>query len=224
MRRLRDSGRVLNPSTSLRDAAQGSGLSVPFSGRDLLDADDGPQTFTVNCHLKILTQPTIDLEDMIAEMQVIFDTADVRMPIGSRQNLTGSDFTDLLDLNVGQCAGNTTTEQNDLFDERDDAGKDDLVIYFVRSTVPAFNGCGSHPDDQPGCVVAQGASLWTLAHEVGHVLDLPHISGEQDQNGNCVTPNFTRLMTGCSTNNITSTPTLSSGEIDTVQGSDYAQE
>ena len=33
-------------------------------------------------------------------MQVIFDTAAVRMPIGSHQNLTGSDFTDLLDLNV----------------------------------------------------------------------------------------------------------------------------
>jgi hypothetical protein len=43
-------------------------------------------------------------------------------------------------------------------------------------------------------VVAQNASIWTLAHEVGHVLGLSHV----DDNN--------RLMTGNGTTNITNPP------------------
>ena len=58
------------------------------------------------------------------------------------------------------------------FANRDGAGGNDVVVYFVRSTVPPFNGCAAHPAGRPGAVVARGASQWTLAHEVGHVLGL----------------------------------------------------
>jgi hypothetical protein len=74
-----------------------------------------------------------------------------------------------------------------------------VVVYFVRSTVPAYNGCAAHPEGQPGAVVAQIATVWTMGHEVGHVLGLPH----------CDSPTarlFNRLMTGGGTSNITNPP------------------
>jgi hypothetical protein len=75
--------------------------------------------------------------------------------------------------------GNTTAEQNQLFNNRNNAGADDVVVYFVRSTVPPFNGCAAHPAGQPGAVVAQGATQWTLGHEVGHVLGLFHVNNKR---------------------------------------------
>ena len=53
-----------------------------------------------------------------------------------------------------------------------------LWHYFVRSTIPGLNGCSTHPDDVFGVAVTRIASVWTLAHEVGHVMGLQHISGE----------------------------------------------
>jgi hypothetical protein len=137
---------------------------------------------------------------------------------------------DLLDLDVGACAGTTVNEQERLFANRAGAGNNDLVVYFVRSVIKtagpnqgALNGCATHPAGRPGAAVAQIASLWTLAHELGHVLGLSHITGEKDAAGNCVTPDTTRLMTGCSTSNITGTPTLSQAEINTITGSPFVR-
>jgi hypothetical protein len=83
-----------------------------------------------------------------------------------------------------------------------------------------------HKDRQIGlatgaAAIAQIASQWTLAHEVGHVLGLSHISGENTPA--CTTPNFTRLMTGCSTSNITGTPTVVQSEINTMRASNLTQ-
>lgn len=83
-----------------------------------------------------------------------------------------------------------------------------MVVYFVRSTVPPFNGCATHPAGRPGAVVASIASPWTLAHEVGHVLGLRHVN---DNN---------RLMTGGGTSNITNLPPdLVAPEVSTMQSS-----
>ena len=60
--------------------------------------------------------------------------------------------------------------------------------------MPPSNGCATHPAGRPGAVVAQGATRWTLGHEVGHVLTLRHVN---DNN---------RLMTGNGTANITNAP------------------
>ena len=84
----------------------------------------------------------------------------------------------LNDLDVGGCplGTATTAEQTQLFSNRNSAGPNDVVVYFVRSTVPPSNGCATHPAGRPGAVVAQGATRWTLGHEVGHVLTLRHVN------------------------------------------------
>ena len=93
----------------------------------------------------------------------------------------------------------------------------EVVVFFVRNVVydqGSANGCASFPNGQPGAVVANYASRWTLGHELGHVFGLPHLSGE-----NCAQPGYqpTRLMTGCGTGRIVDPPPeVSSGEASTV--------
>jgi hypothetical protein len=93
----------------------------------------------------------------------------------------------------------------------------ELVVFFVRTVTGnggSLNGCAACPDDRPAAVVASYASTWTLAHEIGHVLDLNHLSGE-----NCAMAGYqpTRLMTGCGTGRIVDPPAeLDGGERSTV--------
>ena len=85
------------------------------------------------------------------------------------------------------------------------AGADDVCVYFVRSTVPPLNGCAAHPGTRWSAVVTSVASPWTLGHEVGHVLGLPHVAPTD------------RLMMGSGTWGITNPPPdLAQSEIDTM--------
>jgi hypothetical protein len=146
----------------------------------------------VRLHLKVLNTPDIAINTMIESMREVYETACIRVDIGSSENLN---LPALNDLDVGGCIrGVTTAEQDQLFANRNNVGNNDIVVYFVRSTIPPNNGCAAHPAGRPGAVVAQGATRWTFAHEVGHVLGLAHV----DDNN--------RLMTGNGTGSITNPP------------------
>ena len=95
--------------------------------------------------------------------------------------------------------------------------KTDLVAFFVRSTVPSYNGCAAYPANFPGIVAASYCSQWTLAHELGHTLGLPHLATTCPKDGG---PTPTQLMTGCGTSLITvDPPSLGNGEVTTVKNS-----
>lgn len=165
----------------------------------------GPEA--VRLHLKVLEDPTISIGDMTTEMRRVFAQAGIHVHVVSTEQLDLD--TAMLDVDVGSCVlGSVTSEQATLFSNRDNAPTTDVVIYFVRSTVPAFNGCAAHPADLPGAVVARGASRWTMGHEVGHVLDLRHVTDSD------------RLMTGGGTANITNPPPdISPDEANTAKAS-----
>jgi hypothetical protein len=147
----------------------------------------------------------------IARMRDVYATAGIRVEHVSTETLS---LPALNDCDVGACTlGSTTGEQNTLFGNRNSVGANDVVAYFVRSTVPPFNGCASHPAGRPGAVIAQGATQWTLGHELGHVLGLRHVN---DNN---------RLMTGNGTANITNPPPdLVATEITTMLNSALSQD
>jgi hypothetical protein len=161
----------------------------------------------VRLHVKILQQPNFPLNQMVDNMRLVYASVGIGVTLASTENLNLP--ATFLDVDVGGCTlGTTTAEQDQLFANRNNAGPNDVVVYFVRSTVPPFNGCATHPAGRPGAVVASIASPWTLAHEVGHVLGLRHVS---DNN---------RLMTGGGTANITNPPPdLVPSEASTMQTS-----
>jgi hypothetical protein len=165
---------------------------------------------TLRLHLKVLTNPTISIDRMVVAMQQVYESVGIRVQRVSTETLN---LPALNDVDVGACDGSVTMEQTQLFGNRNNAWGSDVVVYFVRSTVPAYNGCASYPAGRPGAVVAQIASVWTMGHEVGHVLDLPHC----DKPGARL---FNRLMTGGGTNNITSPPPdLISTEVNAMRAS-----
>jgi len=147
----------------------------------------------VRLHIKIIRQPTIPINQMVANMVQVYASVGINVILGTTENLNLPGT--FLDIDVAGCtSGSTTAEQDQLFSNRNNVGADDVVAYFVRSTVPPLNGCAAHPSGRPGAVVASIASQWTLAHEIGHVLGLSHVT---DNN---------RLMTGGGTSNITNPP------------------
>jgi peptidoglycan hydrolase-like protein with peptidoglycan-binding domain len=160
----------------------------------------------IRIHAKVLQAPNIPIATMVDAMRQVYGPAGFLVELGSTENLN---LPALVDIDVGSCTvGNVTAEQQQLFTHRQGAGNNDVVVYFVRSTVPPFNGCAAHPAGRPGAVVAQGATQWTLGHEVGHVLGLNHVN------------NNDRLMTGNGTANITNPPPdLVTSEVQTIDSS-----
>lgn len=61
-----------------------------------------------------------------------------------------------------------TDEELELFSLGRDLGAD-LVAYYIRG-VPGFAGCSSYPAGRRGFWVGDGASPWTFAHELLHVV------------------------------------------------------
>ena len=165
---------------------------------------------TVRLHAKVLTAPNVTVATAVQRMREVYASVGINVQLASTENLN---LPTLNDVDVGRCLlGQTTAEQNQLFANRNNAGANDIVVYFVRSTVPPFNGCASHPAGRPGAVVAQGSTQWTLAHEVGHVLSLLHVN------------NNDRLMTGNGTSNITNPPPdLNGAEISSMLSSAFTQ-
>lgn len=161
----------------------------------------------VRVHVKQLVAPTsFTLNEQFAAMQDVYATAGIRVDWSTTENLS---LSTLEDVDVGGCTmGSVTAEQITLFGNRNFVGTNDLVVYYVRSTVPGYNGCAAHPSGRPGCVVVRTASRWTLGHEFGHVLGIHHVN------------NNNRLMTGNGTFNITNPPPdLASAEVTTLLNS-----
>ena len=140
----------------------------------------------VMIHWKSLLPITSSLRDYIDqqtdEMRRLFAGRGIDVRVGSTEDLSGdSTLNSLLVLDVGACLlGSTTQEQQDLFENRNGVGDNELVVYVVDSLQGGtgnFVGCASSPSGRPGCVVADNINgRWLTAHEVGHVLGLRHVS------------------------------------------------
>ena len=170
-----------------------------------------PFTARVRLHLKVLQTPTVPIATMVNNMRQVYGAAGFLVEVVSTEHLN---IPHLVDLDVGGAngcrRGVVTAEQQELFSNRNNVVANEIAVYFVRSTDLPLNGCAAHPPGRPSAVVAQIASQWTLAHEVGHVLDLNHVANETC-NVDAFVP--TRLMTGCGTGRLRGRPTLIASEV-----------
>jgi hypothetical protein len=201
----------LQPGNRLTEGGGGSITMITpvrTAGGNLKLINWGPTC--VGVHVKILTAPTVSIDTMFTSMRQVYNTAGITVNRLTTENLN----LPLLNVvDIGECAGQTTADQGELFTHRSNVGTNELVVYFVQSTVPPANGCAVHPDGKPGAVVTKVASQWTMAHEIGHVLGLPHC----DTHDQCL---LDRLMTSCGTDNITNPPPdLVATEVGTMQDS-----
>ena len=127
----------------------------------------------VRVHVKVVVRPVISIDTMVERMQAVFATVGLQVIVeGQPEEL---DLPDLFDVNVGACKEGDlpTWDQARLFAHRDGAGPNDVVAYFVRSTIPPLNGCSWHGGPNPAVIIASEANVWTLAHQLGQVLGLP---------------------------------------------------
>jgi hypothetical protein len=145
---------------------------------------------------------------MVANAATLFGEHGIQIVEASREALApdGSDLVRFLTLMVGDREDGPSADQADLFNLRGDAGERDIVVYFVRTLVPAAAGCAIHPPGKPGVVISSSmASEWTLAHQIGHVLGLEHVDATDS------------LMTRRSTASLTNLPPdLSDAEVATM--------
>jgi Hemopexin len=136
-------------------------------------------------HFKSLLPITTTIQDFMdtqyTELDRLFAGSGIDVRRGTAEDLSGDpNLSQLLALDVGACIrGQPTQEQNVLFANRNNAGRDDLVIYIVQTLQGGagnFVGCATHPADQPGAAIVQTSARWLLVHEVGHVLGLRHVT------------------------------------------------
>lgn len=100
-------------------------------------------TSRVRVHVKVLTPPNIGIATLFQNMREVYTSCGVDVQWASEEvlNLPALNIVD-----VGQCfAGQTTAEQDQLFNNRNFAASNDIVVYFVEGTNPPFNGCAAHP-------------------------------------------------------------------------------
>jgi len=124
----------------------------------------------------------------------------------------------LLDIQQTTCPltiggdNNRGTEETALFALGRANCSSNFIIYFVRSNSLGLRGCSAFPAGQPGVTVADIATQYTFAHEIGHVLHLPHDARPSD------------LMTGAGTGTLPANPAnvdLFSDQCQRIDGSGF---
>jgi Hemopexin len=146
------------------------GERVGLSFKSLLAVDDPMERF---------------IQRQYTEIRRLFIKSGLDVRFGTTEDLSGdASLQPLLALDVGPCfLGQPTAEHNLLFAHRDGVGSDELVVYIVQTLEGGsgnFLGCATHPAGQPGAAIVVSNALWLVAHEVGHVLGLRHITSSAD--------------------------------------------
>jgi hypothetical protein len=163
--------------------------------------------------------PEVSYQQQVDDANRWLKDYDIELQIKSVTSLTHLSQFQVLDLSIPGNAqscympGGVSAEQRDLYiNHRGAAPSNEIVIYYVLATTPAYWGCASHPPNQPSACVVASAGDFTLPHEIGHILGLHHVN------------NNYRLMTGNSTGNIQAPPPdLVESELATIWRSPYVR-
>ncbi len=133
-------------------------------------------TKRIPIHIRSIAQPTFDLRKSLAYTQGLYASIDVHFDIQSNQGmaLKKNDLIKLSTIN-GACTYNQSNAEHTLLYKL--AGltkKDGLVVFIVKGIQKPnggiLNGCAGFLPGSPSVIVSSTASIFTIAHEIGHVL------------------------------------------------------
>jgi hypothetical protein len=191
------------------------GWFVVGDGRPFPSAD---RVRCIRLHAKILSTPNMPITRMIACMDAVFQQTGVRVRHIGNEWLN---LPTLTAVNVGDCSDTPSADVNALFQNANGVGDDDVVAYFVaavnQTSGGALNGCATHPPGRDGATIAAIASRWTLAHEIAHVMGLPHTDDPPPPDPAAPPAKLDFLMTGRGTGGITNPPPdLDQAEINSI--------
>jgi hypothetical protein len=135
----------------------------------------------IRLHLRILVPPSVAVTTLVSSCKKVFKQANVSIVVKSKivlDKLSSSDQVKFTAVKVfNNCkSASVTTEQEALFALAPGIDPTDIVIFLVHSTDRAVDGCAQHPAGRPGAIVTALCTKWTMAHEIGHLLGLPHVS------------------------------------------------
>lgn len=162
----------------------------PVSITSLLNS---PSPESVVIHFKSLLAINNNInqffDSQFLAMQRLYSEGGIAALRGTTEDLSGNAaLATLVVLEVGTCpfSGTLTTEQRDLYANRNNVAANEVVVYLVQSMVNIgaatnFLGCATQQIGLgPGAAVIQNAAQWLVAHEVGHLLSLQHVLGVSD--------------------------------------------
>ena len=173
--------------------------------------------YCVRVHIRVAAKLSFDINRAIRNAQRLYGRYGIYFEIASSQSvLIPAEYAGDLEIVSTECiAGEESPEQKlllDLFSASDMVG---VTAIFVSMLSGATLGCASHAAYRAGVIVSSFAPIWTLAHEVGHVLL-----------GQYYTPHHTSsdgnlMFAGTATQTRVNDPTLEVSQLNQMRRSPY---
>lgn len=114
-------------------------------------------------------------EKLFGSNGIYFNVVSQSCPFISKQQAL------VLDVIDGTCKWNKfSTEQQILYDAVGGSNFSGILVAFVKDIKKPdgkkLNGCSGHKPDKPMTVIRGDATVWTMCHELGHILLGPDYS------------------------------------------------